>query len=96
MSRRVKLLLINYSMALLANAFIESQLQETQHGLNALERKLAQTQTFSAEHFLLGGAQAVRRLMGHAQFGARVVYGDCILFTISPKRTLFKFDSAPF
>lgn len=26
----------------------------------------------------------VRQLMGHAQFGARVVYGDCIFFTISP------------
>ena len=26
----------------------------------------------------------VRQLMGHAEFGARVVYGDCIFFTISP------------
>ena len=46
------------------------------HGLSPLERRLARAQTFLAEH--LGGTQAVRRLMGHAQFGARVVYGDCI------------------
>ena len=29
-------------------------------------------------------ASQVRQLMGHAQFGARVVFGDCIFFTISP------------
>ena len=46
------------------------------HGLTSLERKLAHAQVYLAQH--LGGTQAVRRLMGHSQFGARVIYGDCI------------------
>ena len=50
--------------------------------LNTYERKLAHAQVFLAQH--LGGTQAVRKLMGHSQFGARVVYGDCVFFTISP------------
>ena len=45
-------------------------------GLSPLEKKMAQAQNFLAQH--LGGTQAVRRLMGHVQFGARVVYGDCV------------------
>ena len=32
----------------------------------------------------LPGTQQLRQLMGHRQFGARVVYGDCLFFTISP------------
>ena len=48
------------------------------HGLSKVERRLAHAQVFLAQH--LGGTQAVRRLMGHTQFGARVVYGDCIFF----------------
>ncbi|HIE68948.1 MAG TPA: hypothetical protein EYP98_01630, partial [Planctomycetes bacterium] len=39
-----------------------------------------------AQH--LGGALQVRQLMGHTQFGARVVYGDCIFFTISPNEQM--------
>ena len=40
-----------------------------------------------AQHFLarnLGGAQHVMQLMGYLKFGARVTYGDCICFTMSP------------
>ena len=51
-------------------------------GLTPLEKKLAHAQNFIATH--LGGTQAVRKMMGHAQFGARVAYGDCIFFTVSP------------
>jgi hypothetical protein len=36
----------------------------------------------------MSGTQLVRQLMGHTQFGARVVYGDCIFFTISPNEVL--------
>lgn len=52
------------------------------HGLTALERRLAWAQHFMARH--LPGTQQVRQLMGHSHFGARVVFGDCIFFTISP------------
>ena len=52
------------------------------NGLTPLERKMAWAQHFLAKH--LGGTQQVRQLMGHTQFGARVTYGDCIFFTISP------------
>ena len=51
-------------------------------GLSPLERRMAYAQSFLARH--LGGTQQVRQLMGHTQFGARVVYGDCVFFTISP------------
>ena len=30
------------------------------------------------------GSQQLRQQMGHAQFGARVVYGDCLFYTLSP------------
>ena len=30
------------------------------------------------------GTQQLRQLMGHGQFGARVVYGDCLFATVSP------------
>ena len=52
------------------------------HGLSPLERKLAWSQHYIAQH--LPGTQQVRRMMGHAQFGARVVLGDCIFITVSP------------
>ena len=52
------------------------------NGLTPLERKMAWAQHFLAKH--LGGTQQVRQLMGHTQFGARVTYGDCIFFMISP------------
>ena len=55
---------------------------DLQMDLNPLERRLAWTQHFMAQH--LPGTQQVRQLMGHAHFGARVVFGDCIFFTISP------------
>ena len=51
-------------------------------GLSNLERRLAWAQHFLAKHMC--GTQQVRQLMGHTQFGARVMYGDCIFFTISP------------
>ena len=50
--------------------------------LTPLERRLAWSQHFLARH--LPGSQQVRQLMGHTHFGARVVYGDCIFFTVSP------------
>ena len=51
-------------------------------GLSPLERKLARTACHLAQK--LPGTQQLRRVMGHRQFGARVVYGDCIFVTISP------------
>ena len=30
------------------------------------------------------GSQQLRQLMGHSQFGARVVHGDCLFITMSP------------
>ena len=32
----------------------------------------------------LPGTQSLRQLMGHRQFGARVVHGDCLFLTMSP------------
>ena len=32
----------------------------------------------------MAGTQALRQVMGHGQFGARVVYGDCLFATVSP------------
>ena len=51
-------------------------------GLTALEKRLAWAQHFLAKN--LPGSQQLRQVMGHRQFGARVVYGDCIMLTISP------------
>ena len=51
-------------------------------GLSPLEKRLARAQHFLAKH--MGGSQQLRQLMGHTQFGARVNYGDCLFFTISP------------
>ena len=52
------------------------------NGLTPLQRKLAWAQHFLAQH--MPGSQQLRRNMGHSQFGARIVYGDCLFFTISP------------
>ena len=52
------------------------------NGLTALEKRLAWAQHFLARH--MPGSQQLRQVMGHAHFGARIVYGDCIFFTISP------------
>ena len=51
-------------------------------GLTPLEKKLALAQVFLAQH--MAGSQALRQVMGHRQFGARVMYGDCVFMTISP------------
>ena len=51
-------------------------------GLTPLEKKLALAQHFLAQH--MAGTQQLRQVMGRAQFGARVVYGDCLFWTVSP------------
>ena len=50
-------------------------------GLTPLERKLAFAAKFMASK--MGGSQALRQVMGHCQFGARVEYGDCLMVTVS-------------
>lgn len=50
-------------------------------GLTPQERRIAQQVNFLAMH--LPGNPMTRKLMGQAQFGARVVYGDCVFMTIS-------------
>ena len=52
------------------------------NGMTALEKRLAWNMQFVAQN--LPGVQQSRQTMGHHQFGARVVYGDCIFLTISP------------
>ena len=52
------------------------------NGLTPLERRLAWSMHFMCQN--LPGVQQLRQLMGHAQFGARIVYGDCIFITVSP------------
>ena len=52
------------------------------HGLTPLEKRLVLEFQFLAKN--MPGSQQIRQLMGHTHFGARVVYGDCIFFTISP------------
>jgi hypothetical protein len=52
------------------------------NGLTQLERRLAWNIHFVSQN--LPGVQQLRQLMGHAQFGARVVYGDCLFITVSP------------
>eukprot|EP00959_Pyramimonas_sp_CCMP1952_P116954 2444617-Pyramimonas_sp.AAC.1 len=51
-------------------------------GLTKAERQLARRASFVAEHF--AGTQQCRQLMGHRHFGARLQYGDCFFFTLSP------------
>ena len=52
------------------------------NGLTPLEKRLAWAQHFLAQH--MPGSQQLRQVMGHCHFGARIVYGDCLFFTISP------------
>ena len=52
------------------------------NSLSPIARRLAYASHFLAQH--MAGTQQVRQLMYHRQFGARVVYGDCLFFTISP------------
>ena len=52
------------------------------HDWGIEEKKLAWTQHFLAQN--LAGSQQLRQIMGHRQWGARVVYGDCFFITISP------------
>ena len=51
-------------------------------GLTPIQRRLAWNMHFLCHN--LPGVQQLRLTMGHAQFGARVTYGDCLFFTISP------------
>ena len=51
-------------------------------GLSERQRKLARNVSYLATHF--PGTQQNRQLMGHRHWGARVNYGDCLFFTISP------------
>ncbi|CAK9024343.1 ATP-dependent DNA helicase [Durusdinium trenchii] len=50
-------------------------------GLTDAERAIARKVNYLASH--LPGNPLTRRVMGHVQFGARVVYGDCVFMTIS-------------
>ena len=52
------------------------------NGLSPLEKRLAWAQHFLARH--MPGSQQLRQVMGHCHFGARIVYGDCLFFTVSP------------
>ena len=51
-------------------------------GLDAFARSLARKVNFISE--TLPGNQIVRKMMGHCEFGARIMYGDSIFITISP------------
>jgi hypothetical protein len=51
-------------------------------GLTPVQRRLAWNMHFLCQN--LPGVQQLRLTMGHAQFGARVHYGDCLFLTISP------------
>ena len=51
-------------------------------GLTPLQRRMAWNVHFLCKN--QPGGQQLRQQMGHAQFGARVVYGDCLFYTLSP------------
>ena len=51
-------------------------------GLTPLQRRMAWNVHFLCQN--QPGGQQLRQQMGHAQFGARVVYGDCLFYTLSP------------
>jgi len=51
-------------------------------GLTRFEKQLARQVHYMAGH--MPGSQAVRKLMGYAAHGGRVVYGDSLFLTISP------------
>ena len=50
-------------------------------GLTQLEQRMAWNMHFLCRN--QPGSQQLRLQMGHAQFGARVVYGDCLFYTLS-------------
>ena len=52
------------------------------NGISKIARRLAWNMHFRCQ--TLPGVQQIRRLMGHAQLGARVFYGDCLFITVSP------------
>ena len=51
-------------------------------GLTNFERELARKVAVLASQ--MPGSPQVRVLMGHCHFGARICFGDCLFFTISP------------
>merc|ERR1712217_176346 len=51
-------------------------------GLTPLQKRMALNMHFLAKN--QPGGQQLRQRMGHAQFGARVVFGDCLFYTLSP------------
>ena len=51
-------------------------------GLTPVQQRMALNMHFLAKN--QPGSQQLRQLMGHCQFGARVVYGDCLFYTLSP------------
>ena len=51
-------------------------------GLTKREKAMARQIAYKAQH--MPGTQALRQVMGHDHWGARVTYGDCLFFTISP------------
>ena len=51
-------------------------------GLSKAEKLLAKRIGYMAAHF--SGTQGVRQLMAHQHWGARVNYGDCLFWIISP------------
>ena len=50
-------------------------------GLSPEEKHMARRIHYKAQHY--PGTQQVRQLMGHSHWGARIVYGDTLFFTIS-------------
>ena len=52
------------------------------NGLSAHERDFARKVASVAVR--MPGSPQIRTLMGHAHFGARICYGDCLFFTLSP------------
>jgi len=51
-------------------------------GLTGRQKRMARAQGYLQSHF--PGTQAVRRTMYHRHWGARIEYGDCLFFTITP------------
>ena len=58
-------------------------------GLTKQEKAIAREMNHRAEN--LPGTQKVRQVMGHRHWGARVNYGDCLFFTISPNERMSAF-----
>jgi len=50
-------------------------------GLTEEERRIAQKVNYLANH--MPGNPMTRRVMGQVQFGARIIYGDCVFMTVS-------------